>query len=89
MKNTAPSQPLERRRPRHPNPEASESRIRQTAVANIAQHQSSGLHDKGVHQLRDRAVQRLIGAAWRSGDRKDVGTLPLVVQLFEALTTVI
>jgi hypothetical protein len=37
---------LERRRPRHPHPQSSQSRVREAAVANIAQRQTSGLHDK-------------------------------------------
>ena len=57
------SHPLKRRRPKHPHPETSLGRVREVAVANTAQHQSSGLHDNRAYQSRDRAIQRPIRPA--------------------------
>ena len=49
--------------PRHSHSAAGQGGVRETALA--SQSRSSGLLDNGVHQSRDRAVQRFVGAPHR------------------------
>ena len=53
---------MERRRPRHPHPEASQGGVRKAAVAYRAGAPQSAIRDNCLHQSGDRPVQRFIRA---------------------------